>query len=70
MVEFERAARHGGQRHRVGRRADLRHFVEQLGKAAGGARAAQKVAIDLGQCAERAGDQAAGQHEGGDRCRR
>ena len=40
---------------------------EQFGQALGCARGAQQVAIDFGQVAERAGEKAAVEHEGGDR---
>ena len=63
MIERDRAARRLGQGDRVGGRGDLRPLGEQLGQPPGRTGAAQQIAIDFGQRAERAGDQAAGQHE-------
>ncbi len=49
---------------------DLGPCGEQLAQTARSPRAAQQIAIDLGQRAEGAGDEPAGQHEGGDRAAR
>ena len=64
--EFERPARRFGEGARLRGRGDARFGVEQLAQPFGGARGAQQVAIDLGQRAERARDQPAGEDESGD----
>ena len=69
-VEGERALGRLGKRRGAGGGRDVGLLVEQLGKAAGRARGAQQVAIDFGERAERAGDEARGEHERHDRSAR
>ena len=67
VLERQPAARRLGQRERPRRRGDGGLLVQQLVEPARRAGAAQQVAVDFGQRAERARDQHAGQHERGDR---
>jgi hypothetical protein len=67
VVERQRAARGAAAATGLAGALISRLLGEQLGEPAGGAGAAQQVAIDFGQRAERAGDERAGEHEGGDR---
>ena len=66
MVERQRAARRHRQRGRVVGLADAGAGEQQFLHAGAGAGGAHEIAIDLGQRAERAGDDGGGEHEGGD----
>ena len=65
MLEGERADRRFGKRARMRGRSYVRFRLEQLAEPLGGARRAQQVAIDLGQRAEGARDEAAGEDDSG-----
>ncbi len=64
--ELQPSLRRIGEAAGVGGRGDARFGVQQFGEPFGGADGAQQVAIDLGERAESARDEPAGEHEGGD----